>query len=79
MASVVETARRLMGITVEPVWSSMERRSWDTDVWVGSPDAMEKEIGWRAETDFAAGLQRMIEWLRSHPKWLEYYTSRCHK
>jgi UDP-glucose 4-epimerase len=63
LASVVETARKLMGITVEPVWSSMERRSWDTDIWVGSPAAMEKEIGWRSKIDFEAGLQRTIDWI----------------
>ena len=65
MASVVETARKLMGISAEPVWSSMERRSWDTDIWVGSPVAMEKEVGWRAKLDFAAGLQRTIDWSRN--------------
>jgi nucleoside-diphosphate-sugar epimerase len=65
LATVVETARKLMGIAVEPVWSSMEQRSWDTDIWVGSPAAMEKEIGWRAQVDFATGLQRMIEWTQA--------------
>ena len=65
LASVVETARRLMGITAEPVWSSMERRSWDTDVWVGSPAALENDIGWRAKVDFATGLARTIEWSKT--------------
>jgi nucleoside-diphosphate-sugar epimerase len=64
MDTVVETARRLMGITVEPVWSSMQQRSWDTDIWVGSPAALEKEIGWRSKIDFATGLQRTIDWTR---------------
>jgi dolichol-phosphate mannosyltransferase len=62
MASVVETARKLMGITAEPVWSSMARRSWDTDIWVGSPDAMAQDTGWRSRIDFATGLQRTIDW-----------------
>jgi UDP-glucose 4-epimerase len=69
LAMVVETARRLMHIPVEPVWSSMERRSWDTDVWIGSGACMENEIGWRAETDFASGLQRTIEWFQAHPQY----------
>ena len=75
LASVIETARKLLRVAAEPVWSSMESRSWDTDVWVGSPDAMEKEIGWRPKTDFATGLQKTIDWFRNHPKWMEYYTS----
>ena len=61
MATVVETARRLMNIKAQPEWSTMHRRSWDTDVWVGSPAALQNEIGWRAKTDFAAGLARTIE------------------
>jgi dolichol-phosphate mannosyltransferase len=67
LATVVETARKLMGISVEPVWSSMARRSWDTDIWIGSPELMQKEIGWRSRIDFATGLQRMIEWVKGRP------------
>lgn len=73
MALVVETARKLMGIAAEPVWSSMERRSWDTDIWVGSPTALEKDLGWRAKVDFTTGFERTIDWF---PKWREFYTSR---
>jgi nucleoside-diphosphate-sugar epimerase len=64
MASVVETARKLMRITTEPVWSSMERRSWDTDIWVGSPTALENDIGWRSRINFPTGLQRTINWFQ---------------
>jgi UDP-glucose 4-epimerase len=57
-----------MNITAEPEWSSMERRSWDTDIWVGSPAKMEKEIGWRSRIDFPTGLQRMIDWVQANPQ-----------
>lgn len=61
MATVVEAARRLMNIKAEPEWSTMQRRSWDTDVWIGSPAALLSEIDWRAKIDFATGLARTIE------------------
>ena len=73
LASVVETARKLLGLAVEPVWSSMARRSWDTDVWVGSPEALEKDIGWRSQTDFATGLRLTLEWF---PEWVDFYRRR---
>jgi nucleoside-diphosphate-sugar epimerase len=76
LASVVETARRLMAIRVEPEWSSMQGRSWDTDIWVGSPVLLENATGWRYRIDFESGLQRMIDWLQAHPRWREYYASR---
>ena len=55
---VVSVARHLLGITAEPVWSSMLGRSWDTDVWVGSPIALERDTGWRAGIDVATGLRK---------------------
>ena len=61
MAAVVDIARRLMAIPQEPQWSTMGRRSWDTDVWIGSPAALQNELGWRAVTDFESGLARTIE------------------
>jgi dolichol-phosphate mannosyltransferase len=68
LASVVETARKLMGIANEPVWASMQRRSWDTDIWVGSGATMANEIGWQSGIDFETGLKLTIEWTRSRPK-----------
>jgi dolichol-phosphate mannosyltransferase len=65
IATVVDTARKLMSIPVEPVWSTMERRSWDTEIWVGSPAALEAATGWRARIDFATGLQRTIDWVKT--------------
>ena len=59
LADVVAIARKLMNISAEPVWSSMPDRSWDTDCWVGSPQRIEREIGWRAQTTLESGLELM--------------------
>jgi dolichol-phosphate mannosyltransferase len=77
LASAVAIARKLMRIPSDPVWSSMSARSWDTDVWVGSPSAAEREIGWRARFDLETGMQRTIDWLRAHPGWLAFYAARA--
>ena len=34
LAEAVEAARRALGVTEEPSWSSMPDRSWDTELWV---------------------------------------------
>jgi nucleoside-diphosphate-sugar epimerase len=62
LADVIAVARRVMGIVEEPVWSSMPDRSWDTDRWVGSPQRIEREIGWRAQTTFEEGLKNTLRW-----------------
>ena len=76
LASAVAIARKLMRIPADPVWSSMRARSWDTDVWVGSPAAAEREIGWRARFDFETGMRHTTAWFRDNPERLAFYTSR---
>jgi dolichol-phosphate mannosyltransferase len=76
LASAVAIARQLMSIPASPVWSSMSARAWDTDVWVGSPSAAERELGWRARFDFETGLRHTIAWFRDNPERLAFYAAR---
>lgn len=64
LREIVEAARRAMPITAEPRWGTMPDRDWDTTVWVADPRRIERELGWRARTDFAHGLTRTVEWFR---------------
>jgi len=74
VASVVSLARELLAIAEEPVWSSLESRSWDTNTWVGVPDAIGRDAQWRASTDLRSGLQKTLEWLRQHPELCDIYS-----
>jgi dolichol-phosphate mannosyltransferase len=58
----VEVARRVLGIEAAPDWGTMERRSWDTNVWVGDPGRI-RELGWRARLGFEEGFARTAAWL----------------
>lgn len=73
IAEVVETARAVVGIDAEPVWGTMEGRSWDTDVWVADPSRIRSSLGWKATTDLARGLDLTAAWLRSDRTLLERY------
>ena len=73
---IVSIARKIMDIREEPVWATMAQRSWDTDVWVGSPAAMERATGWRAVTPIESGLQRTLGWLNEEPQRLPFYARR---
>ena len=73
LAEVVSEARSLLNISAEPEWSSMEQRFWDTDVWVGSKAAMERDTGWRSTVGLHEGLARTIKWFEGHPEWLDFY------
>ncbi len=75
---LVELARRALGVTALPEWSTMEGRGWDTNVWVSDPSAAFERIGWRASTGIGEGLARTAEWLRERPwLWKRYGVALC--
>src|SRR4029077_13210409 len=64
LAEVVDTVRDLLAISAEPRWSTMPPRQWDTDRWVGSPDALADAVGWGANTSLRDGLRRTLGVMR---------------
>jgi nucleoside-diphosphate-sugar epimerase len=73
LAELVEHARRALGVTALPKWSTMERREWDTDVWVSDPRAAFEQLGWSTSTGIGEGLARTAAWLRERPRLWERY------
>jgi len=76
LGEIVQQARAILDIAAEPKWGAMQQRSWDTDVWVGNPSAIGRDIGWVREITVREGLLRTIDWFRNHPEWLTFYDSR---
>lgn len=74
IASVVSVVRKLLHVSAEPVWASMESRSWDTNTWVGSPEAFERDLNWKAGIDVETGIRKTVEWFRAHPELLDMYS-----
>jgi UDP-glucose 4-epimerase len=77
LAEIVETVRRMLGVAVSPVWGTMPQRSWDTDVWVGSPAALCARVGWQAPTALSEGLRRTAAWLNENSERLKFYSARA--
>jgi len=75
LADVVSCVRDLLGVSVEPQWSTMEQRVWDTDVWVGSPTAIRRDTGWRA-TGLREGVASTAAWFEEHPELIQFYRER---
>jgi nucleoside-diphosphate-sugar epimerase len=57
---VVDLIRARMNIPVEPQWSTMSNRDWDTKSWVGSNEALKSSLGWSPRWSLEEGLDATI-------------------
>lgn len=73
LKEVVETAREILSIKAEPEFGSMPNRAWDTAVWVSDNRKIARELHWRAKHDLRQGLEKTIEWFKTHPHHLDMY------
>lgn len=64
LREVVDVARRVLNISVEPEWGTMDGRSWDTDVWVADPALIRRQLGWKAAHSLEEGFRATVAWNR---------------
>ncbi|MFH1114531.1 MAG: NAD-dependent epimerase/dehydratase family protein [Pseudomonadota bacterium] len=69
--TVVDTARRVLNITDEPQWASMNDRIWDTNTWVADNRYAGEKLGWTPKCPLEEGFRRMVEWCRANPALIE--------
>jgi nucleoside-diphosphate-sugar epimerase/glycosyltransferase involved in cell wall biosynthesis len=62
IAEAVAVTRRQLGVAVEPVYGSMQSRSWDLDQWWGNPERAKKDLGWTAQIPFEDGIVQAAGW-----------------
>lgn len=62
LRELVETARKVLNIMVEPVWNTMPNRKWDANVWVSDSRKIRAELGWAPRQSVADGIRRMRDW-----------------
>jgi UDP-glucose 4-epimerase len=60
LRQLVDYARVVMAIPVEPTWGSYPQHIWDTNVWYASIVRAAGELGWSAETGIEDGLLKTI-------------------
>lgn len=67
LREVVEVARRILKIAVEPQWRSMPNRPWDSNVWVSDSKKIRALLGWRPRHAFEQGFRLMVNWFHDDP------------
>ena len=73
LRAVVDVARRVLNLAVEPAWGSMPNRSWDTNVWVSDSRKIRAELGWQPRYSFEQGFREMAAWFQRHPELHEHF------
>jgi dolichol-phosphate mannosyltransferase len=73
LSQVVEIARRVMNITVEPVWETMSNRKWDTNVWLADNRKIRAELGWQPRHTFEQGFRLIVNWFHANPSMCNFY------
>ena len=76
LRQVVDVARQVMPIPVEPNWGSMPDRRWDTSVWVSDNRRIQDALGWKPRYSFEQGFQQMVQWFQDHPEMHQFYRDR---
>ena len=67
LREVVEVARGVLGIAVEPQWGSMPSRLWDTNIWVSDNNKIRAALGWQPQHTFEQAFRLMANWFRDNP------------
>lgn len=76
LQEVVDVARQVMNIAVEPGWGSMPDRHWDTNVWVSDNRQIQKVLGWKPRYPFRQGFEQMVKWFEENPELHTFYRER---
>jgi UDP-glucose 4-epimerase len=72
---IVSITKDVFSIPDDPVWGSMENRSWDTDIWVANNTKL-CQAGWKPVYNFQTGYLKTIEWFKQNiPKMPNIYES----
>ena len=75
LREVVNIARQVFNLSVEPQWGTMPKREWDTTIWKAN-NANLLGAGWRPEFTFEQGFRLTVDWFQNHPELLKHYTNR---
>jgi len=77
LRDIVEMTRAIFHIEAEPVWGSMENRSWDTNIWVANNQKLCR-AGWNPLHDIRDGLLNTIEWFKQNPSLIDRIYQQTH-
>lgn len=70
LREVVKVSQEIFHIQAEPAWGSMDKRSWDTDIWVADNQKL-CQAGWEPVFSFREGFLKTVEWFKRNPALVE--------
>ena len=64
LKEIASTVLDVAGSSVDVHWHAIDDRCWDTSIWVGDVDNVQKILGWQAKTSLRDGLNQTMEWIK---------------
>lgn len=61
---LVQVMKKVCDIKTDPVWGSMQNRSWDLRDWYGDASYAKEVLHWEARTTLEEGLRKTLLWQR---------------
>jgi nucleoside-diphosphate-sugar epimerase len=75
LREVVDVARDVLKVAVEPDWGSLPSRPWDTAIWQSDSSSLREQTGWRPRFSFRDGFTRTVEWFDARPEMRARYAA----
>ena len=72
LEQVVNVARDMFNLSVEPRWGTMPNREWDSTVWKANNTRI-TALGWQAQFTFEQGFRQTVDWFQNDPEIIKYY------
>lgn len=63
---IVEKAKKVSQKEGNFLWGSMEKRKWDTDVWVGDISKAKRLLNWKPKFSLEEGLKETWDWFNKN-------------
>lgn len=70
LREVVQVAKKVLNISKEPTWGTMQQRIWDTNMWMANSRKLQNELEWHVGYTFEQGFRKTVEWFVGNPQFL---------
>lgn len=66
LKKIFNKVRQITKSNIKPVWSTMQNRSWDQEIWVSNMNKSEKVLNYKSKISINVGMYRTVNWIKKN-------------